>query len=310
MLHFFETEFPFIAPSEKPKMVSASAQDVGDSDDEWCVMMEGECMSEAECDAGVEREADSSATHPRQVAPDGREVAEESARPLDQLAAFPAAAGSDGIAGSVQQEAAGGAGSTQPGAVGGADSTHKGEEHQRELLLVYEYVENGTVADHLFAEKAKPGSLTWPIRLRIAIETNGGSIPQNFESFKVRLIDFGLSRLFPTDVTHVSTASQGTPGYVDPEYHQCYQLVEVRFAALRIQTCAFDELVDPQLGFASDFNVKRTTTLVAELTFQCLQHDKEFRPSMDEILDSLNRIESSDYDALQAEEMANDLGKW
>ncbi|GKB78022.1 leaf rust 10 disease-resistance locus receptor-like protein kinase-like 1.4 protein [Tanacetum coccineum] len=35
-----------------------------------------------------------------------------------------------------------------------------------------------------------------------------------------------LSRLFPNDATHVSTAPQGTPGYVDPEYYQCYHLTD------------------------------------------------------------------------------------
>ncbi|KAL7240354.1 hypothetical protein ACSBR2_006077 [Camellia fascicularis] len=42
----------------------------------------------------------------------------------------------------------------------------------------------------------------------------------------VSLHDFGLSRLFPNNVTHVSTAPQGTPGYVDPQYHQYYQLTD------------------------------------------------------------------------------------
>jgi serine/threonine protein kinase len=42
----------------------------------------------------------------------------------------------------------------------------------------------------------------------------------------LKVADFGLSRLFPADATHVSTAPQGTPGYVDPVYHQCYQLTD------------------------------------------------------------------------------------
>lgn len=77
------------------------------------------------------------------------------------------------------------------------------------------------------------------------------------------------------------------------------------YAMKRIQWCAFDELVDPQLGFALDFQVTRMTTLVAELAFLCLQHDKDFRPSMDEVLETLRRIESIDYEELEAEEMAN-----
>ncbi|RVX12655.1 Leaf rust 10 disease resistance locus receptor-like protein kinase-like 1.1 [Vitis vinifera] len=87
--------------------------------------------------------------------------------------------------------------------------------HSRELLLVYEFIPNGTVADHLHGDRADSGLLTWPIRLSIAIETA-----------TALFADFGLSRLFPTDVTHVSTAPQGTPANVDPEYHQCYQLTD------------------------------------------------------------------------------------
>ncbi|KAK7390888.1 hypothetical protein VNO78_19057 [Psophocarpus tetragonolobus] len=138
------------------------------------------------------------------------------------------------------------------------------------------------------------------------------------ESFSVKVVDFGLSRLFPNDVTHVSTAPLGTPGYVDPEYHQCYQLTnksdvysfgvvlielissmpaiamrrrrdEINLSNLaikKIQQSAFSELVDPSLGFEfnSDSEVKRMMVSVAELAFQCLQRDKELRPSMDEVL--------------------------
>ena len=143
----------------------------------------------------------------------------------------------------------------------------------------------------------------------------------------VKVADFGLSCLFPTDVTHVSTAPQGTPGYVDPEYHECYQLTEKsdvfsfgvvlielissmpavdisrhrheinlsNMAMNKIQNHTLHELVDPSLGFESDCTVKNMITDVAELAFQCLQYFKEMRPSMAEVLEALKDIQHRDY---------------
>ncbi|KAE8077275.1 hypothetical protein FH972_015850 [Carpinus fangiana] len=109
-----------------------------------------------------------------------------------------------------------------------------------QLLLVYEYIPKGTVVDHIHGERATLGSLTWPTRMNIAIETAAALVYLHASeiihhdvktnnilldnNFCIKVADFGLSRLFPNDVSHVSTAPQGTPGYVDLEYHQCYQL--------------------------------------------------------------------------------------
>ncbi|RYR37150.1 hypothetical protein Ahy_A09g042081 [Arachis hypogaea] len=58
-----------------------------------------------------------------------------------------------------------------------------------------------------------------------------------------------------------------------------------------IQNGALSELVDPTLDFDSDNEVKRMIVSVAELAFQCLQRDRELRPTMDEVLKLLITIE-------------------
>lgn len=228
-------------------------------------------------------------------------------------------------------------------------------KHSRELLLVYEYIPNGTVADHLNGDGAKDGFLPWPVRMNIAVETASALaylhasdiIHRDVKTtnilldsnYCVKVADFGLSRFFPNDATHVSTAPQGTAGYVDPQYYECYQLTdksdvysfgvvlvelissmpavditrrrnEINLANLainRIQRCAFDELIDPSLGFKSDAQVTRMTTSVAELAFQCLQLDTDLRPKMDEVLETLKHIQGTCMDHLKNEKTDNSI---
>ncbi|KFK33263.1 hypothetical protein AALP_AA6G351700 [Arabis alpina] len=211
--------------------------------------------------------------------------------------------------------------------------------HSRELLLVYEYISNGTLADHLHGDQAKSLPICWPTRLNIAIQTasalsylhTSGIIHRDVKTtnilldsnYQVKVADFGLSRLFPMDQTHISTAPQGTPGYVDPEYYQCYRLNEksdvysfgvvlselisskeavditrhrqeinlANMAISKIQNDAVHELADLSLGFTRDRSVKRMMMSVAELAFRCLQQEREVRPSMDEIVEVLRGIQ-------------------
>ncbi|XP_048422230.1 LEAF RUST 10 DISEASE-RESISTANCE LOCUS RECEPTOR-LIKE PROTEIN KINASE-like 1.3 isoform X3 [Pyrus x bretschneideri] len=229
-------------------------------------------------------------------------------------------------------------------------------KRSRELLLVYEYIPNGTVADHLHGKRVESGFLSWPVRLNIAIETadalaylhRNDVIHRDVKSnnilleddFCVKVADFGLSRLFPNDATHVSTAPQGTPGYVDPEYYQCYQLTDksdvysfgvvliellsslqavdtnrhrldinlANLAVNKIQNHLVNELVDPLLGFETNVSVRRMTTAVAELAFRCLQQEKDMRPTMDEVLKGLKAVQNEDLGSENGEAVVLDIG--
>nr|XP_028953778.1 LEAF RUST 10 DISEASE-RESISTANCE LOCUS RECEPTOR-LIKE PROTEIN KINASE-like 1.3 isoform X3 [Malus domestica] len=225
----------------------------------------------------------------------------------------------------------------------------------RELLLVYEYIPNGTVADHLHGKRVESGCLSWPVRLSIAIETadalaflhRNDVIHRDVKTnnilidndFCVKVADFGLSRLFPNDVTHVSTAPQGTPGYVDPEYYQCYQLTDksdvysfgvvliellsslqavdtnrhrhdinlANLAVNKIQNHLVNELVDPHLGYETNYSVRQMTTAVAELAFRCLQQERDMRPTMDEVLEGLKAVQNEDLGSENGEAVVLDI---
>ncbi|CAG7898020.1 unnamed protein product [Brassica rapa] len=113
------------------------------------------------------------------------------------------------------------------------------------LVLIYEYMSNGNLKQHLSREYATT-PLSWANRLRIAAETAQGleylhigckppMIHRDIKStnilldknFQAKLGDFGLSRSFPEgSETHVSTNIAGSPGYLDPEYYRTNWLTE------------------------------------------------------------------------------------
>ncbi|CAA3020753.1 probable receptor kinase At5g47070 [Olea europaea subsp. europaea] len=103
-------------------------------------------------------------------------------------------------------------------------------------LLVYEYMLNKSLEDHLF-NMSLP-TLSWDQRLQIVLgaaqglaylheESEVQVIYRDFKSsnvlldkdFKAKLSDFGLAREGPVDgKTHVSTGVVGTYGYAAPDY--------------------------------------------------------------------------------------------
>lgn len=228
-------------------------------------------------------------------------------------------------------------------------------QDRSELLLVYEYVSNRTLADHLNGE-AKGKGLNWETHLNIALETAQALEYLHFSTkplilhrdvkssnilldhnLRTKVADFGFSRLVPPEASHISTGPQGTPGYVDPDYHRCYRLTtksgvysfgvvlaelisakkaldltrdkkEIELSHLvvsEIQSGTLDELVDPMLEINVKPRVRDKVWRMAELAFRCLAVGKDDRPNMMEVTDQLWDIKRLGYDEFTQENLSS-----
>lgn len=124
-------------------------------------------------------------------------------------------------------------------------------DEEGEQMLVYEFMSNGTLRDHLSVTEKYKESFSFATRLRIALASAKGILYLHTEAnppifhrdikatnilldskLIAKVADFGLSRLAPVaDLEgivpgHVSTVVKGTPGYLDPEYFLTHKLTD------------------------------------------------------------------------------------
>ncbi|KAL9259980.1 Wall-associated receptor kinase 5-like protein [Drosera capensis] len=208
-------------------------------------------------------------------------------------------------------------------------------------LLVYEFVPNGTLYHHIHFPSDE-FHITWEMRLQIATNSaaalaylhSDSSFPVYHrdiksanilldEKYRAKVSDFGISRSISIDQTHVTTRVIGTPGYLDPEYHQSNQyteksdvysfgvvLVELitgqkvnlppgsqRNASLAslflssIKDSSILDIIDP--GVLKEGR-KEEILLVADLAKRCLNLDGKQRPTMRDVATELNAAMSHD----------------
>ncbi|KAG2648550.1 hypothetical protein PVAP13_1NG022500 [Panicum virgatum] len=112
------------------------------------------------------------------------------------------------------------------------------------LALVYEYMPEGNLQDHL-RDTSTSKSLTWEQRLQIALDAAQGLeylhvgckpalIHKDVKSRNIlltidlgaKIADFGLTKVFSDSKTHITTEPAGPIGYLDPEYYRSFHISE------------------------------------------------------------------------------------
>nr|GMD87768.1 probable leucine-rich repeat receptor-like serine/threonine-protein kinase At3g14840 [Ipomoea batatas] len=107
----------------------------------------------------------------------------------------------------------------------------------KQLLLVYEYLENNSLSHALFGPEDCQLKIDWPTRHRICVGVAKGLAFLHEESeikivhrdikgtnvlldkeLNPKISDFGLAKLDDGENTHISTRVAGTRGYMAPEY--------------------------------------------------------------------------------------------
>lgn len=102
-------------------------------------------------------------------------------------------------------------------------------------ILVYNYLENNSLAQTLLGKRWSGVQFSWKTRTKICIGVAKGlvylheqvnTIHRDIKASNIlldkdltpKISDFGLAKLVPPDMTHVSTRVAGTLGYLAPEY--------------------------------------------------------------------------------------------
>ncbi|KAK4401311.1 putative receptor-like protein kinase [Sesamum angolense] len=186
----------------------------------------------------------------------------------------------------------------------------------RELMLVYEFMQRGSLDMHLFRRGSAIEPLPWDIRLKILIGAARGLaflhavdakvVYRDFktsnilldESYHAKLSDFGLAKSGPMPgCSHVTTRVLGTYGYAAPEY------VATGHLYVKSDVYGFGVMVAEMLTGLPALDLRRPSgkqnlvewikPCLGQLALNCLEVEPKKRPSAQEIAETLERMDSS-----------------
>ncbi|CAM6045680.1 unnamed protein product [Sphagnum compactum] len=225
---------------------------------------------------------------------------------------------------------------------------------RKRLMLVYEYVSGGDLQSRLHGVRANRKPLSWKQRTRIILQVAEGldylhdkchptiihrDVKSNnillTKKLETKVADFGLSKLRAIErgitPTHITTIVKGTPGYLDPEYHesgmltnksdvysfgivlmeiltgqnQLYitQKVSLKVVITSWKSNQIGELVDPNIK--GEFNKNEFAKLV-ELSLLCVMKKSNDRPSMTQVVQMLREFKLEQLNLEQYEDSDNE----
>ncbi|WOG92175.1 hypothetical protein DCAR_0311435 [Daucus carota subsp. sativus] len=211
----------------------------------------------------------------------------------------------------------------------------------QELVLVYEFMQRGSLENHLFRRSSATEILSWDKRLKIAIGAARGLeflhssekkiIYRDFKASNIlldmdynpKISDFGLAKLGPSGGdSHVTTRIMGTYGYAAPEYvatgHLYVKSDVYGFGVVLLEMLTGLRVVDMKrpssqhnlidwakprllhkrkLKTMMDARIQgqystKAAVQAAQLTLQCLEIEPRNRPSMKEVVEVLEQVDS------------------
>eukprot|EP00262_Sarcandra_glabra_P006828 TRINITY_DN19385_c0_g1_i1.p1 TRINITY_DN19385_c0_g1~~TRINITY_DN19385_c0_g1_i1.p1 ORF type:complete len:407 (+),score=31.39 TRINITY_DN19385_c0_g1_i1:180-1400(+) len=212
---------------------------------------------------------------------------------------------------------------------------------ERELLLIYEFMQKGSLENHLFRRGSAIQPLSWGIRLKIAIGAARGLaflhtsdkqvIYRDFKAsnilldanYNAKISDFGLAKNGPSGGdSHITTRILGTSGYAAPEYvatgHLYVKSDVYGFGVVLLEMLTGQRAIDlnrpngqhnlvdwmkpflserRKLARVMDSRLEgqyppKGALQAAHLTLRCLESEQRNRPSMKEVVNSLELIQA------------------